>query len=148
MIKNSKEEINPTLGGCGNLIRGGHMFEIFSIWWKGQQNPEQAKNVETTSAPQECFTYVYSLKRGEKLNLDDYFTGKKNNEYKTLISTENGRADVDKCVLYADLSILMKMLSSRHSVPPADLYILRFNCMSKRSKTTNFIVQLSKHMTT
>ncbi len=121
------------------------MFEIFSLWFRGQQKAEPPKTPKNEANPNECFTYVCSSKKEQKINLEDYYVGNKNDYYKTLVSTDNGRSDVDKCLLYAQLPKLLKILASRHSSPSGDVYILRFNCSP--DKVIEAIKSNSFHLT-
>lgn len=109
------------------------MFEkLFPKWGKSHNKPELTQNIEDAAVIEQCFTYIYSQQRGQKINLEDYFSGKMNGTYKTLVLTDNGRANVDKCMLYKEIATLMKMLSGRHAPPSDDMYILRFNCCPEK----------------
>lgn len=107
------------------------MFDLLFSLWKSPLKDEPAKKIEEHPQAQVCYTYVYSF-NPNPINILDYFSGGKNEYYKKLIATDNGRADIDKCLLYADLSKLMKTLTTRHSPPPPDLHILHFDCAPEK----------------
>lgn len=107
-------------------------MHLLSIFNGDPKKSEPVKKAETATLPQECFTYIYSLQPGQKINLDDYFSGKKNEDYQKLVATENSRSDRTKCSLYDTLTSLMKVLNAQKSPPPIGSHILRFNCDSEK----------------